>query len=99
MSIIMIRSQVKAENTAEVEVAIGEMFTAIAEAAPPGVRYASCRLPDGVTYIALLEVEDGGENPLVAVPEFRKFQENLRNWLTEAPSMEQLTPIGSYRLF
>jgi len=33
------------------------------------------------------------------LPEFRAFQENLKNWIAEPPSSEQVTVIGSYRLF
>ena len=99
MSVLMIRSKIKAEKAADVEAAAKEMFTAINQAAPHGVRYASCRLPDGVTYVALLELDDGAGNPLAALPSFRKFQEDLKDWLAEPPVTEQLTPVGSYRLF
>ena len=50
-----------------------------------GIRYASCRLPDGVTYLNLLELEDGIENPLPALPEAKEFQEKLKSWLAEHP--------------
>jgi hypothetical protein len=99
MGVVMIRSKVKAENAADVQAAVGKMFGEIAEVAPQGVRYASCVLPDGVTYIALLELENGPENPLAALPEFRNFQESLKGWLAEPPVVQQLTPVGSYRLF
>jgi hypothetical protein len=99
MSVMMVRSRIKPDSAAQVEAAAREMFAAIAEAQPQGVRYASCRLPDGVTYVALLEVEDGTENPLPALPAFRKFQENLKDWLAVPAVPEQLTPVGSYRLF
>jgi hypothetical protein len=52
-----------------------------------------------VTYVATLELDDGVENPLPALPEFREFQENLKMWTAEPPIPEQLTVIGSYRLF
>jgi hypothetical protein len=79
MSVLMVRSKVKAESAAEVEAAVTKMFSAIEEARPQGVRYTSCRLPDGVTYVALLELEDGVDNPLPNLPAFREFQENLKN--------------------
>jgi hypothetical protein len=99
MNVLMIRSKIKAEKAADVETAAKEMFTAISEAAPQGVRYASCRLADGLTYVALLELNDGAGNPLAALPAFQKFQEGLKDWLAEPPVTEQLTPVGSYRLF
>jgi hypothetical protein len=102
MNVIMVRAKVKAESVADVEAAARTMFAAIGKAQPEGVRYASCRLPDGVTFVALLAVEDGADgadNPLAAVPEFREFQENLKGWIAAPPTPEQLTVIGSYRFF
>jgi len=75
------------------------MFAAIEEAKPQGVRYASSKLPDGVTFVILLALEDGIENPLTAVPEFREFQQSLSGWLSEPPIAEPLTVVGSYELF
>jgi hypothetical protein len=75
------------------------MFAAIRRAQPEGIRYASCRLADGVTCVALLEVDDGVENPLPALPEFRELQESLSGWVAEPPTPEQLTVVGSYRFF
>ena len=99
MSVMMIRARVKDESVVDVEAEVGKMFSAIEKAEPQGVRYASCRLADGSTFVILLELEDGTENPLPAVPEFRQFQESLRGWISEPPVPEQLTVVGSYRLF
>ena len=99
MSVVMVRSTIKAEKTADMEAAAKEMFAAIDQAAPHGVRYASCRLPDGVTYVALLQLDDGADNPLAALPAFQRFQDGLKDWLAGPPVIEQLTPVGSYRLF
>ena len=75
------------------------MFAAIDATQPQGVRYASSRLADGETYVILLALDDDESNPLAAVPAFRDFQENLKNWLAGPPAVEELTPVGSYRLF
>ena len=99
MRVRMIRAKIKADKAAELEKAAQEMFTAIAAAQPQGVRYASCKLPDGETYVILLGVDDEENNPLVAVPAFRDFQKNLKTWIAEPPAIAHLTPVGSYRLF
>jgi MFS family permease len=65
----------------------------------PNYGYASCRLSDGVSYVALLKLDEGVGNPLPALTEFREFQESLKGWMAETPSSDQLTVIGSYRLF
>jgi hypothetical protein len=33
------------------------------------------------------------------LPEFREFQQNFKQWLAEPPTPEQLTVVGTYRLF
>lgn len=99
MSVLMIHAKVKSETTAEVEKAVRAMFRAIDEAKPQGIRYMSSRLPDGVSFVAVTELEDGVENPLPKVPAFTEFQEKLKKWLAEPPVADELTLIGSYRSF
>ena len=99
MSVRMVRAKIKAGKAAELEKATKEMFTAIEAVQPQDVRYASCKLPDGVTYVILLGLDDDENNPLFSVPAFRDFQENLKTWIAEPPVVEELTPVGSYRLF
>lgn len=99
MSVLMVRAKVKERHVAEVEAAAEKMFAAIADAEPDGVRYASCKLADGVTFVVLLEVADGVENPLLSLPAFSEYQEMLKGWIAEPPTPEQLTVVGSYRLF
>lgn len=96
MNILMVRSKVKAAHVTEVEAAVKRVFAALQQAQPQGIRYTSCRLADGVTYVAVLELDEGVDNPLPALPEFRAFQENLKQWMAEPPTAEQLTLIGSY---
>jgi hypothetical protein len=98
MNVLMVRSKIKEESVAEVEAAVEKVFSAIKQAQPAGVRYASSRLADGVTFVVLLELE-GGDNPLAALPAFVEFQEDLKKWMAEPPTVEQMTVIGSYRLF
>src|ERR687896_1114485 len=63
MSVVIVRSQAKEESVADVAAAVERLFAAIRRAQPEGIRYAPLRLPDGVTYVALLQLDDGMENP------------------------------------
>lgn len=99
MNVTMIRATVKPESVHDLEAAARAMFSALEERQPGGVRYASSRLPGGTTYVILLALEQPAENPLPSIPEFQAFQQGLRSWLAEAPTAEQLSVIGSYRLF
>jgi hypothetical protein len=95
----MIRPKLKADSVQAAEAVIKTMFAAIEQAKPEGVRYASCKLADGVTFLVLLALDEGIQNPLGAVPEFREFQQNLKDWVVEPPTPDQLTVVGSYRVF
>lgn len=98
MKLSMFRAKVKKESASVAEAGVKRMFAAIGRAQPDGIRYASTRLLDGLTYVALLQVDDGVENPLPGIPEWREFQENLKSW-AEPATREELEVVGSYRLF
>jgi hypothetical protein len=99
----MVRSKVKEENVAEAQAATEKVFQALEQAQPAGVRYAVSVLSDGVTLVALLEVENSEDprrdNPLLALPAYAELRENLNQWYAEPPTVEQMTVMGSYRVF
>jgi hypothetical protein len=99
MKVLLVRAKVKDAHVTEIEAAGERLFAALQQAQPQGVRYTTCRLPDGVTYVSLLAIDDGVDNPLATYPEARAFQEGLKQWLAEPPTSEQLTVFGSYRFF
>ena len=99
MSVHMAEAKIRAESVTDVQAAAKKMFAAINAAQPEGIRYAWCVLPDGETFVALVQVDDGVENPIPGLPEFREIQEGVEDWLAEPPNTQPLTVIGSYRLF
>jgi hypothetical protein len=99
MSVQMAQAKIKAESVTDVQAAVKKMFAAINAAQPEGIRYASCLLPDGETFVALAQVDDGVENPLPGLPEFRELQEVVEGSRAEPPNVQPLTVLGSYRLF
>jgi len=100
VTVLMVRYKVQEESVAEVEAAIQKMITAIEQEQPIGVRYALCKLPDGVTFVGVLELEDGVDNPLPGITAAREFQGNLENWVVgQPPAPQELEVVGSYKLF
>jgi hypothetical protein len=77
MSVLMVRSKAKSESVAEVDAAATAMFEAIGATRPKGIRYSSYKLVDGLTYLAVLQLAEGVENPLLQMEAFRQFQEGL----------------------
>jgi hypothetical protein len=99
MSVLTVRAKVKEEHVAEAEAAVRRMFAAIEREQLEGIRYASVKLEDGATFLALLEVADGVENPLADLPEAQEFYGRLPDWYAEPPEVRPGTVVGSYRLF
>ena len=99
MNVLMVRAKVKEENVADARAAIEKVIHALEEAQPAGVRYASCLLSDGVTFVALLKLEDDGGHPLRGFPAYQEMVKNLGHWYAEPPAAEQMTVTGSYELF
>ena len=97
MRIITLRSRIKKDSVVKFEGAVEKMLSAIKEEAPQGVRFTSCRLPDGETFVALLELEEGVDNPLPGIAAAEEFREGLKDWVAEPPVREELEVVGSYK--
>jgi len=99
MNLMMVRAKIKEENVADALAATEKVIQALEQAQPAGVRYASSMLSDGVTFVALVELESDGGHPLRGFPAYAEMVENLKQWYAEPPAVENMTVIGSYRLF
>ena len=99
MSVQMAQAKIKAESVTDVQAAAKKMFAALDAARPEGIRYAWCLLPDGETFAAFVQIDDGVENPLPALLEFQELQEGIKGSLAEPPNSQPLRVVGSYRLF
>jgi hypothetical protein len=63
------------------------------------LRYASTRVVDSSTFVAMFELADGIEDPRPAIPEYLRFLEHLKGFSDGPPVIEQLDVVGSYNLF
>ena len=98
MPVMMFRANVKSEHVAEVEAAAKTVFSALQDIQPQpqSMHCAAYKLSDGETFVIMLELAEGTENPLNSVPAYRQFLQSLKAWLVEPASQEQLTVVGSY---
>jgi quinol monooxygenase YgiN len=99
MSVTLLRQKVKDETVEEAEAAVRDLFATLDRTRPEGIRYASTRVADSSTFVILVELADGVEDPRPAMPEFRRFLEQLKDWVDGPPVIEQLDVVGSYNLF
>src|SRR5258706_13566693 len=95
----MVRYKVKAGRTAENEQYIARVFAQLERERPAGVRYASLKLEDGVSFvhIAWHEAVDG-HSPLTELSAFKEFVAGVRERCEEAPIAAEFSEIGSYGL-
>lgn len=66
---------------------------------PEGVRYASTRVVDSSTFVALFDLAEGIEDPRPAIPEYLRFLEQFKGLAEGSPVIEHLDVVGSYNLF
>jgi hypothetical protein len=95
---LMVRYTVKEGHAETNEELIRAVYRELHERAPGGLRYATFRLEDGLSFIHLAQV-DGEQNPLAELGAFRAFVAGIGERTDEPPQTSALQEIGSYRLF
>jgi hypothetical protein len=95
---VMVRYRVTADRAAENEALVRAVYDELKESEPAGLRYATFKLEDGLSFIHIAETEDG-HNPLSEVSAFSEFQAGIRDRCDEPPVVSGLTEVGSFRLF
>ena len=99
MSVVMVRQKVKDGSLEEGMAAVRDLFATFDRVGLEGVRYASTQVADSSTFVILFELEEGIEDPRMAIPEYLRFLEQLKGWVDGPPVIEQLEVVGSYNLF
>ena len=99
MNVLMVRAKIKEENVADAKAAVEKVIKALEQAQPADVHYASCLLSDGVTFVALLKLEDDGSHPLRDLPAYAEMVESLKQWYDGPPVADRMTVTGSFGLF
>jgi hypothetical protein len=75
---------------------VERVFAELAAERPDGLRYATFRLDDGVTFVHLVVSEDGAD-PLPRLTAFKEFTEGLAGRVAVKPVRSAADIIGSYR--
>jgi hypothetical protein len=95
---VMVRYRVKPDRAAENEALVRAVYEELHRASPSGLRYATFKLDDGVSFVHLSESE-GERNPLSDVAAFQEFQRGIGERCEVAPVVTELSEIGSYGFF
>lgn len=97
MKSILVRYKVHPDKTAENEALIRGVFEELRSTSPAGLRYASFKQADGVSFVHVATIDTVEDrNPLPELASFKRFQQHLRDRCVEAPSVFELTAIGLY---
>src|SRR5688572_18426571 len=95
---IMVRYKVKSGRAAENERYIAAVFEQLGREQPAGLRYASFKLADGVSFVHLVSLEGAeGANPLGQLSAFKAFTAEIKERCEEPPVAVELSEVGSYR--
>jgi len=94
---VMVRYKVRPDRVEENERLVRAVYAELAAATPAGLRYATFKLEDGVTFVHLAAHDD--RNPLPEIEAFRRFTAEIRDRCDEPPVTSQLTEVGSFNLF
>ncbi|WP_409494794.1 hypothetical protein [Amycolatopsis sp. cmx-11-12] len=91
----VMRYQTKPEAADQNEQLVAKVFAELAEKKPAGLRYASFRLADGVTFVHIVSTEGDGD-PLSDIAAFKEFRRNFNDRVVGEPERSSGELVGSY---
>jgi len=94
----MVRYKVKPGMGEVNEAQVRAVYAQLEREQPAGLRYATFRLGDGVTFVHVAAQESDGDSMLPAFSAFKEFTTDLRARCEEAPVFAEFTEVGSYGL-
>src|SRR5258708_2037930 len=95
----VIRYKTKPESADENQRLVEDVYPELSPRAPTGMRYATFRLADGVTFIHIFMTDsDDTPNTMGDIAAFAEFQRELGQRCVEQPVAQAATIVGSYRL-
>ena len=100
MKKLIVRYKVKAGKADENQQLIEKVFEELYRKGPLGLRYASFRLSDGLSFVHVVSIETtDGNNPLIETSAFKAFNAAIADRCEEQPVLTEMTEVGSYRFF
>lgn len=96
MRTVMVRYKTAEAHAEANATLVRSVFNELRARAPKGIRYATYRLPDGVTFVHIATLESAEDNPLTTLPAFKAFQKDLKERCVEPPVVTELSPVDSY---
>ena len=96
----VVRYKVKPDQAAKNEALVRAVYQELDRVKPVGLRYATFKLDDGLTFVHLVSYEtDDSRNRLTELKSFQEFVEGVGARCDEAPVTTELQVVGAYRFF
>jgi len=97
VAVTIVQYRTRAERADENQQPVEAVFRELRATAPRGLRYASYRLDDGVSFVHVAAVDDdAGANPLTGTPAFGEFLRELADRVEDGPHPSGATLVGEY---
>jgi hypothetical protein len=94
---VIVRYTTRADRADENQRLIEQVFAELNRVDPGGVRYASFRLADGVSFLHVATTETAdGSNPLLEIKAFGEFTKDIAARCEEPPLPQDATIVGAY---
>jgi hypothetical protein len=100
MSVAVVRYRSKPDRSDENQALVEKVFGELHANRPDGLRYATFRLADGVSFVHVASIDTvDGANPLTQTPAFAEFLREIAARCEEGPVASEATVVGSYQFF
>jgi hypothetical protein len=100
MRTVMVRYKTKPDKAGENQQYIEAVFAELKRTKPAGLRYASFKLADGVSFVHIATIDTAdGSNPLTQTAAFKAFQAGIKDRCDEQPVASELSEVGAYEFF
>lgn len=93
----MLQYTLNAEQVAKHEELLRDAFAGLEGDRPPGLRYSTFKLADGVSFVHLISHDKAGHGPLPRIEALRDAHAGIRERCVEPPVRTELSEIGEYR--
>ena len=91
---VIVRYRVKPDRVAENEQLIRDVYLELARTNPGGIRYATYKLPDGVSFMHVASIN--GDNPLLGLAAVQTITRAIAERCDEPPVTSAVTAIGRH---
>jgi hypothetical protein len=95
-STLVVRYETRVDAAEENQRLVEQVFAQLVADDPGGLRYATFRLADGVSFVHIAVIE-GETNPLSQSSAFTEFQRQIGDRVVSPPVAAEATLVGSYR--